>query len=617
MITKENVFKFIIITAIIPILGLAASCTVGDDTPPNQITDFRISANAKNFEWTAPGDDGDEGRATLYLLRFYTEQQVADILGVPNLDGVPFAQIQTAVQDNFSDATQVPQFLQPQDAGSSEITSISRIDIAGDVRFFYSIIANDNVGNSSPPSNVIETSSVLSGALYESSNPANCPGVSAAFGEFTGRDEEDQDEIINDLIIGDPCAGRAYIFIGGPNITRDMDNIDVSEADITIIGDNIESFGQVVSGIGSFTGSSTFEEIVIGAPDAMNGAGQVFIIEGDDNLPSVINFSNGDDEPNFTITGEAPGDNFGFVIERRGSDDLFVGAPGALNNTGKLYRFDGGDFSENTDADDASDIITGEAPGDQFGFSVADGGEINSRSPDEFIVGAPGAGKAYVVFQNITQDLSEDLDDVLVITGSAEDRFGESVGGGYNIDGVIDTSNDEDFEDENSIVDLEELEENADVVVGAPGALNDTGSVFLYSNQDLLDAFDDGAPLTFSLRIDGINEGDQLGSSLIVIPDINPNTQVESRDTANVINQIATNADIATGAPSRGTGEVYIFFGSVGISGNLTAADADITILSTTGVSSFGSDLANLFDVNDDFFFDIVINSDSAAEVQY
>ena len=25
-----------------------------------------------------------------------------------------------------------------------------------------------------------------------------------------------------------------------------------------------------------------------------------------------------------------PGDNFGFVIERRGSDDLFVGAPGAL-----------------------------------------------------------------------------------------------------------------------------------------------------------------------------------------------------------------------------------------------------------------------------------------------
>ena len=616
MTKNKNVFNLLIITTIITIFSLTNSCAVGDNTPPSQIVDLRISSNAKNLEWTAPGDDGDIGTATLYLLRFYTEQQVADILDVPNLDGIPFAVIQEAVQNNFIDATQVPQFLEPQVAGSDEITSISRIDISGNARFFYSIIANDNVGHSSPPSNVVEVATILSGALFESSNTSDCPGVSASYGEFTGRDEEDQDEILNDLIIGDPCAGRVYIFVGGPEVTRDLDVIDVSLADITIIGDTIQSFGATVGGIGSFSGSATFQEIVIGAPEALNGTGQIFIIEGDDDLPRVIDFTAGD-EPDFTVTGEAPGDNFGFVLERRGSDDLFVGAPGALGSTGKLYRFDGGDFSENTDADDARDIITGEAPGDLFGFSVIDGGEINSKTPDEFIVGAPGAGKAYVVFQNITQDLSEDLEDVLVIVGSAEDRFGETVGGGYNIDGQIDTQNDEDLEDEDFIVDLDELEEDTDVVVGAPGALNETGSVFLYSNEDILNAFDDGAPLTFSLRIDGISEGDQLGSSLIVIPDINPNTEVESRDTANVINQIATNADIATGAPARGNGEVYIFFGSVGISGNLTAADADITILSTEGVNSLGSDLSNLFDVNNDFYFDIAICSESAAELQY
>jgi hypothetical protein len=501
-------------------------------------------------------------------------------------------------------------------AGSDEITSISRIDISGNARFFYSIIANDNVGHSSPPSNVVEVATVLSGALYESSNPSDCPGVSASYGEFTGRDEEDDSEILNDLIIGDPCAGRAYIFVGGPEITRDLDVIDVSLADVTIIGDTIPSFGATVSGIGSFAGSLTFQEIAIGAPEALNGTGQIFIIEGDENLPRVIDFTAGD-EPDFTVTGEAPGDNFGFVLERRGSDDLFVGAPGALGSTGKLYRFDGGDFSENTDADDAKDIITGEAPGDLFGFSVIDGGEINSSNPDEFIVGAPGAGKAYVVFQNITQDLSEDLEDVLVIVGSAEDRFGESVGGGYNIQGLVDTSNDEDLDDEELILDLEELEENADVVVGAPGALIGKGSVFMYANEDILAAFEDSVPLDFSLRIDGNRIGDQLGSSLIVIPDINPNIDIESRDTANVVNQIVTNADIATGAPGRRTGEVYIFFGEFGLSGDLTAADADITIVSTTGVSSFGSDLSNLFDVNNDFYFDIAICSDSAAELQY
>ena len=112
---KNNnlLFKLLLITFVFVTTGFINSCTVGDDTPPSQITDFRISSNAKNFDWTAPGDDGDNGRATLYLLRFYTEQQVADILGVPNLNGIPFAQIQTAVQDNFDDATQVPQFLEP------------------------------------------------------------------------------------------------------------------------------------------------------------------------------------------------------------------------------------------------------------------------------------------------------------------------------------------------------------------------------------------------------------------------------------------------------------------------------------------------------------------------
>jgi len=617
MINYKNGFNLFLIGTIVLILGFTVTCTVGDGTPPNQIVDFRLSSNGKNFEWTAPGDDGDVGRATLYLVRFYTEEQIAEFLGVPNLDGVPFGVIQATVQENFAEASQVPQFLEPQEAGSSEITSISRIDINGSERFFYSVIANDNVGNSSPPSNVVETSTILSGALYESSNPMNCPGVSVSFGEFSGRDQDDEDDIINDLIIGDPCAGRAYIFNGGPNITRDLDEIDVSQADITIIGDNIPSFATTVGGIGSFTGSRLFEEIVIGAPEALNGTGQIFIIEGSDDLPSVINFSTGEDEPDFTVTGEFPGDNFGFVLERRGSDDLFVGAPGALNDTGKLYRFDGGDFSENTDADDARDIVTGEAPGDQFGFSVIDGGEINTSSPDEYIVGAPGAGKAYIFFENFTGDISQNLDEVVVLTGSVEDRFGESVGGGYNIQGAVDTSNDEDFEDENGIVDLEELEENADVVVGAPGALMSRGSVFMYANEDILNAFEDGVPLNFSLRIDGNRIGDQLGSSLIVIPDINPNIQIDSRDTANVVNQIATNADIATGAPGRRTGEVYIFFGEFGLSGDLTAADADITIVSTTGVSSFGSDLSNLFDVNNDFFFDIAICSDSAAELQY
>jgi len=94
MTNYRKLFSILRFLLLVGFLNYALSCSVGDSTPPSQITDLRISANGKNFEWTAPGDDGDSGQATLYLLRFYTEQQVAEILGVPSLDGIPFSQIQ-------------------------------------------------------------------------------------------------------------------------------------------------------------------------------------------------------------------------------------------------------------------------------------------------------------------------------------------------------------------------------------------------------------------------------------------------------------------------------------------------------------------------------------------
>ncbi|MGI9534137.1 MAG: hypothetical protein ACR2NW_04230, partial [Thermodesulfobacteriota bacterium] len=573
---------------------LIVSCAVGDDTPPSQINDFSISTNNKIFNWTAPGDDGDTGRATLYLLRFFTEMQVAELLGVPSLEGIPFIVIQEAVQNNFSDATQVPQFLAPQEAGLPELTAIPRLELSGIERNFYSIIANDETGNSSDPSNVLEVTSALVSAVFSDTDPESCLGASASFGEFTGRTEGDEDEIINDLIVGDPCLGRAYIFIGGADITDNLENIDVSLADVTIIGNPADSFASSVSGVGSLTGSVSFEEFIIGAPDALGGTGQVFVFEGSQTLPSVIDLTAGD-EARFTITGEAPGDKFGFINTRRGSNSFFVGAPGSLGERGKVYRFSSGDLNTLTSADQASDIIIGQSTGDQFGFSVIDGGEINTSSPDEYVVGAPGAGRAYVFFSEGDIDLSMDLSDVLIITGSAEDRFGEVVGGGFNIDGVIDTSGNN-FDDENEFLELADIEENADVVVSAPGADGDSGSVFMYSNDDLNNSFDNGAPLSFSLKINGISPGDRLGEGLVVIPDINPDTEPRQRDTAIVLVQVPNNADIAIGAPGRENGEVYIFFGELDLSGDFSASDADLTILPSGGISAFGADLDNLLD---------------------
>ncbi|MGI9553525.1 MAG: hypothetical protein ACR2NC_01265 [Thermodesulfobacteriota bacterium] len=594
---------------------LFVSCTVGDDTPPAQINNFSISTNNKIFNWTAPGDSGDTGRATLYLLRFFTEMQVAEILGVPNLDGVPFIEIQDAVQSNFSEATQVPQFLAPQDAGSPELTAIPRLVLTGIGTNFYSIVANDETGNSSDPSNVLEVTSALVSANFTDTSPESCLGASASFGEFTGRTDGDEDDIVSDLLIGDPCLGRAYIFIGGGDITDDLENIDVSAADVTIIGNPADSFASSVSGVGSLTGSVSFEEFIIGAPDALGGTGQVFVFEGSEDIPSVIDITAGD-EARFTITGEELGDRFGFVNTRRGSNSFFVGAPGALAERGKVYRFSSGDLNTQTNADQAAAIVIGESPGDQFGYSVIDGGEVNTSSPDEYVVGAPGIGRAYVFFNEGDIDLSMDLSNVVVISGSAAERFGEVVGGGFNIDGVIDTNNNN-FDDENELIELADIEEEADVVVSAPGANDEAGSVFMYSNDDLNETFDNGTPLTFSLRINGISPGDRLGEGLVVIPDINPDTEARSRDTANVLVQVPNNADIAVGSPGREDGEVYIFFGELDISGEFSASEADMTILPSGGISSFGAELDNLLDVNDDDFFDFAIGGTSSSTLEY
>lgn len=616
----DKIFLCILLVLTVQVI----SCSVGDDKPPAQITDesdvlpgqimdLSVDQTNKVLNWTARGDDGDTGRATLYLFRYLDTEQVETLLGVDSLDGIDPDIIQETVRDNFGEATQVPEFLSPSEAGFPEVFSIPRLDITGQENFYFSIVINDEVGNSSPVSNVVEVTTPLVGSAFQDQDEVSCLGVSAASAEVGGRDADDQDDIIDDLIIGDPCLGRVYIFFGGPNFTRQSIDVDVELADVTIIGDPSESFGASVSGMGNFGGKGGFQEIAIGAPEADNGAGKVYIIFGDENFPEVIDLNLGE-EADRIINGENPGDNFGFVIKERGSDNLYVGAPGALNEKGKLYIFDGSDLDNDVmNATSADDIVTGESEGDMLGFDVTNAGDIDDNSPLDYAVSAPGAGKVYVIFDTKDIDLSQpNLSDVLVIEGSVEDRFGESIAGGFNIDGL----DDDDQSGDDLFLDAD-LDEDADLLIGAPGTNNETGSVFLYSGDDLKDAIKDGTSFSFVSSIDGLSEGDNFGASVEELSDINPIIDVRDRDTANVLDLDSTPADFAIGAPGSENGKVYVFFGEVGFSGNLTSSDADITIEPTSIETLFGGDIFSLGDINDDAFVDFAIGSDNFLVVEY
>lgn len=586
------------------------SCAVGDDSPPAQIEDFTISSNNKIFKWTAPGDDGTSGKATLYLLRFFTEEQVAELLGTGSLDGLPESQVHEAVRNNFGSATHLPRFLVPKNAGESELTAIPRLEISGTKKYFYSIVANDETGTGSSPSNVLEVTSGLVSANFIGKNQG-CLGSSASSGEFIHEaGEENLGDITRDIIIGDPCLGKVYIFIGGGNITGDMENIDVASADVTITGNPQDEFGHSVSAVGNVSGSSLYEEFAIGAPGALNDTGQVFILEGNRNLPSTIDLrTNAAETARFIITGESSGDRFGFKIARRGSNNFFVSAPSALSETGKVYRFIGSNLQDQDNAE-AEGIITGREQGEQFGYSIIDGGNINSSSPNEFIVGAPGGGRAYIFFNTGTFNLAnlpeESTGDVMTISGRPEDRFGEAVGGGFDFDGIG---------------------QNSDVVISAPSADNNKGSVFVYTDDVVNEAAADNsreiAFTEFTLKVDGENEGDKLGAGLAVVPDINPTLGIDQRRTANVLTRTQGNADVVIGAPGfdTGKGKAYVLLGGVddteiGSAFPVTEL-ADHIISPADTVTSFGSNLNNVFDINGDNFLDVTIGGSNKLTLSY
>ena len=598
---------YYILLAIIPILAMSViSCSIGDSTPPAQITDLSSDEVTRNLLWTAPGDSGDSGRATIYFPRFYDDTEVAEILGVPNLDGVPFAVIQEAVQDNFGGATQVPDFEQPEPAGEPEAFLTPRLDLTGELTFFYAIVTNDEVGDSSPPSNVAELTTPLQSVRYVSNEGDSCIGEAVAAFNYNG-DEDDQGLSIEDIAVGDPCAGIVYIFFGDNNLTDNGSTvIDVSTADVTIIGSAEDGFGASLAGLTDFASDTRSQELLIGAPDFDGGRGQIYVIFGSRDFTGVILISDPEVE-RIEVLGENVGDGFGTAVSD--ADDVtdggglfLVGAPFFDADTGRAYVFRGGRLDRDTDlsATEADAIYTGQAAGGFFGSSLALLGRINGNSHDEFGVGAPGLSRAYVIFGRgslTSTDLAVDTTDVVVLEVEGVSSFGTSISG----DGDVD----------------QDGEDTPDVIVGAPEADDEAGAVFLYSGDDLLEAFENETTTTFETEYNGISPGDLFGTSVSVLDGFTPTIEKRNRDTAIVLELEISNADVAVGAPGTDPGTVYVFFGQENMPAQISAADSDINVVGEAGDVDFGQEVMTMEDVNGDQFTDFAAGGEGFMEIVY
>ena len=599
--------KLLRIIYLFPIL-LVVACAVGDDTSPGTITDLTSNELVRELEWTAPGDKGNQGRATIYFVRYLDDQQVADILGVPNLDGVPFLVIEEAVRNNFNDATQIPDFQQPDVAGTPQSFVVPRLDTSGDTSYFYAIRTNDEVGNSSQPSNVTELTTPFQSVNYINAEPGSCIGESIGSGNFNGdRDASNDNDFLNDYAIGDPCLGRVYLFFGRENLTDNGSSvIDVSTADVTIIGNAADEFGASLAGLPDFEGNPRTQELVIGAPGFDNGRGKAFVIFGSTDFPSVLDLS--DPSVNrIEVVGENEGDNFGFAVAdgsdvTNGSGLFMVGAPFFAADTGRMYILRGNGLPQNQEvpATDAGAIFTGQSPGGLFGFAVEDVGRFRRNSFDEIGVGAPGISRAYIILgqENIDgRDLAVDTENVVILEVDGDDSFGMSLSG----DGDIN----------------EDGEERDDLVVGAPDANMSTGAVYLYSGDDLDTALQDGTTPPIETTFTGINPGDRFGTSVNVMPELNFELDIRNRDTARVLILEEINAAFGVGAPGAVEGIVYLFFGQDNFPAMVSAADANVDILGQPGETNFGKEVCGVGDVNGDDFEDFGAGGDEFMRVVY
>ncbi|MGE5178806.1 MAG: integrin alpha, partial [Bacteroidota bacterium] len=399
----------------------------------------------------------------------------------------------------------------------------------------------------------------------------------------------------HDLIVGAPRndaggtdAGRAYVYYGGP--LRD------AIPDVTLTGSaSMDLFGSPVATAGDINGDGVDEVIVCAF---YKEAAYIYFggVPGMDASPD-ISLLGDPSQDRFACSAGTAGD-----LNGDGYDDVIVGALAGSTN-GRAYVFYGGPAANGT----PDVVLTGATPGENFGASVAGGGDVDGDGFDDFVVGAPtsdqggtDAGKAYVLTIEHCRVLSPNGGEQWVAgqpstvrwLGSELVDIQISTDGGLSY-GTIATGVGGKPQNEWTLLCPPTPTCCARIRVVYTGQTADR------STSDASDAtfhiVEPVHPATVASRLQRTFAGaapyDYFGWSVGTAGDVN-------RDGY---------ADVIVGAPYGGAsdaGSAYVYFGGPG-----SDAVADLTLTGVSASDYFGGSVGTAGDVNGDGFSDVIVGA--------
>ena len=508
--------------------------------------------------------------------------------------------------------------------GSSIMNNVADVTMTGEATNNYFGISVSNAGdvNGDSFSDIIVGANGYSsntGRAYifyggsSMNNVADVTMTGEAINNYFGRTVSAAGDIngdgYSDVVAGawgySTSTGRAYIYFGGSSMNNTADVILTGEA-------TNNYFGYALSACGDVNGDG-YSEVIVGAYGYSSNTGIAYFYDY---------FPNGEITFDINMTGEAAGNSFGLSVSSSGDvngdgySDVIVGAHGYLSNRGRAYIFYGGLTMNNI----ADVTMTGEAPGNYFGYSVSSAGDVNGDGYSDVIIGAyqfnTNRGRAYIYFGGLSMNNTADV----TLNGEASNNyFGYSVSsaGDVNGDGYSDAmvgawgySSDigrayiyYGGSSVNNIADVtmtSEITNNyfglsvsnagdvngdgySDVIVGASGNSVSLGRAYIYLGGSSMNNIKD-------VTLTGEATGNYFGYSVSSAGDVNG----DSYD------------DVIVGAwgYSANTGRAYIYFGSLTMN-NI----ADVTITGESTNNTLGRCVSEAGDLNDDGYSDVIVGA--------